>query len=111
MSEHIRVQRKKHSAIDQTPVQRNPLLLGSAAMQQATSEVQPLVQDVLTSGGQPLAADTRAFMEPRFNHDFSQVRVHTDERAAASAQVVNARAYTVGQDVVFGTGQYTPETS
>ncbi len=49
-------------------------------------------------------------MEPRFGHDFSQVRIHTDERAATSAQTVDASAYTVGQNVVFGAGQYTPGT-
>src|SRR5207253_648342 len=54
---------------------------------------------------------TRSFMEPRFGHDFSQVRVHTDERAAESARSVNALAYTAGQDVVFGGGQYEPGTN
>ncbi len=49
-------------------------------------------------------------MEPRFGYDFSKVRVHTDARAAESAQAVNASAYTVGRNVVFGTGQYVPET-
>jgi outer membrane protein OmpA-like peptidoglycan-associated protein len=47
-------------------------------------------------------------MEPRFGHDFSQVRVHTDARAAESAQAVGALAYTVGRNVVFGAGQYAP---
>jgi hypothetical protein len=50
-------------------------------------------------------------MEPRFGHDFSQVRVHTDAKAAESAQAVNALAYTVGRDIVFGMGKYAPETS
>jgi hypothetical protein len=76
-----------------------------------TSTVLPVIHDVLRSQGQPLDSDTRVFMEPRFGHDFSRVRVYTDERAAESAQAVNALAYTVGQDVVFGTGQYKPETS
>ena len=49
-------------------------------------------------------------MEPRLGHDFSQVRVHTDRRAAESARAVNALAYTVGRDVVFGEGQYSPRT-
>jgi hypothetical protein len=49
-------------------------------------------------------------MEPRFGHDFSRVRVHTDAKAAASAMAVNALAYTVGHNVVFGTGQYRPTT-
>ena len=61
----------------------------------------PIVHEVLHSPGQPLDPATRAFMEPRFGHDFSTVRVHTDARAAASARTVNALAYTVGRDVVF----------
>lgn len=62
------------------------------------------------SPGQSLDADTHAFMKSRFGHDFSQVRIHADVRAAESAQAVNALAYTVGQNVVFGRGQYTPST-
>ena len=49
--------------------------------------------------------------EPRFGYDFSQVRIHTDARAAESARAVNARAYTVGREVVFGAGQYSPGTA
>jgi hypothetical protein len=74
-------------------------------------EVPPIVREVLSSQGRPLDPQTRAFMEPRFGHDFSRVRVHTDAHAAESARAVNAYAYTVGQDVVFGTGQYVPGTS
>jgi len=77
----------------------------------ATNSVPPIVHDVLRSPGQPLDAGSRAFMEPRFGHDFSQVRVHTDAKAAESARTVNALAYTVGQDVVLGSGQYSPQTS
>jgi hypothetical protein len=50
-------------------------------------------------------------MEPRFGHDFSQVRVHTDARAAASAAAVDSAAYSVGRNVVFGAGQYAPGTT
>ncbi|MEK6337411.1 MAG: DUF4157 domain-containing protein [Acidobacteriota bacterium] len=77
---------------------------------EGTSEVPPIVHDVLRSPGQPLDASMRAFMEPRLGHDFSQVRVHTDTRAAESAGAVNALAYTVGRDVVFGAGQFAPST-
>lgn len=73
------------------------------------AEVPPIVHEVLRSSGQPLDPATRAFMEPRFGHDFGQVRVHTDTRAAESARAVNAQAYTVGQHVVFGQGQYVPQ--
>jgi hypothetical protein len=75
------------------------------------NEAPPTVQDVLRSPGQPLDLATRALFEPRFGHDFSQVRVHTDAKAAESARAINALAYTTGWDVVFGAGQYTPETS
>jgi hypothetical protein len=50
-------------------------------------------------------------MEPRFGHDFGRVRVHTNTKAADSARAVNADAYTVGRDVVFGAGRFTPGTS
>jgi len=49
-------------------------------------------------------------MERRIGHDFSRVRIHTGEAAAGSARAVDALAYTVGSDVVFGAGQYAPET-
>lgn len=65
----------------------------------------PLMGEVLRSSGQPLDAATRSFMEPRFGHDFSRVRVHTDAAAAQSAREVGARAYTVGAHIVFGQGR------
>jgi peptidoglycan/xylan/chitin deacetylase (PgdA/CDA1 family) len=70
-----------------------------------------VVQEVLRSPGAPLDPRDRAALEPRFGHDFSRVRVHADARAAGSARAVQARAYTVGQDVVFGEGQYAPGTA
>jgi hypothetical protein len=63
----------------------------------------------LSTGGQPLSAATRELMENRMGHDFSQVRVHASGRAAAAADAIDARAYTLGQDVVFGRDQYRPE--
>jgi len=65
----------------------------------------------LRGGGQPLPETARAFFEPRFGHDFSRVRVHADVQAAESARALNAQAYTVGRDVVFGAGQYAPATA
>lgn len=73
--------------------------------------VPPIVHEVLRSPGEPLGAATRAFMEPRFGHDFSGVRVHTDAKAAESAQAMDALAYTAGQDIVFAHGYYTPKTN
>jgi hypothetical protein len=75
------------------------------------STIPPVVHEALRSPGQPLDAATREFMEPRFGHDFSQVRVHTDARAAVSAHDVDAHAYTVGHDIVFAAGQYAPATA
>jgi hypothetical protein len=69
-----------------------------------------IVHDVLSSPGQPLDGATRGFMETGFGRDFSGVRVHTDQRAAESAQAVNALAYTVGTDIVFGAGRFSPES-
>jgi hypothetical protein len=71
----------------------------------------PIVHEVLRSPGQPLDPATRAFMEPRFGHDFSRVRVHSDADAEQSTQDVNAHAYTVGHDIVFGAGRFAPGTN
>jgi len=67
-----------------------------------------IVHDVLRSPGRPLDHAARRFFEPRFRRDFSHVRIHVDGRAAESAQSVGALAYAVGNDVVFGAGQYAP---
>jgi len=69
-----------------------------------------IVAGLLHSPGEPLDAGTRAVMQSRFRHDFSQVRIHRDERAAASARSADALAYTVGRHVVFGAGRYAPGT-
>lgn len=61
--------------------------------------------------GQPLDRATRNIFEPRLGHDFSQVRVHTDSKAIESARKLNAKAYTVGKNVVFGSGEYAPGES
>ena len=89
---------------------RNKSLQREVPNRTSTPPVPPVVHEVLRSSGQPLDTNARAFMEPRFGHDFSRVRIHTGAKAAESAQAVNALAYTVGQDVVFGTGQYAPAT-
>ena len=65
----------------------------------------------LEGRGRPLSTAERAFFEPRFGHDFGQVRLHTDEQAAELARALSALAYTVGRDVVFRAGQYAPATT
>jgi len=82
------------------------------AMSQDESQplIPSIVHDVLRSPGQPLDQSTRAFFEVRFGHDLSQVRIHNDSPAAESAQAVNALAYTLGKNIVFGTGRYMPSS-
>ncbi|MGH9969843.1 MAG: eCIS core domain-containing protein [Pyrinomonadaceae bacterium] len=58
--------------------------------------------------GQPLPAATRSFFEPRFGHDFSHVRVHSDGRATQAAREIRAQAFTAGPDVYFASGRYNP---
>src|SRR5918912_1531041 len=88
-------------------VQRAPALTPAAGAAIAPAAV----HDVLRSPGQPLDASIRGVMEPRFGHDFSQVRGNTDAKAEASERAIGAMAYTVGPDVVFGAGRYAPHTS
>jgi Domain of unknown function (DUF4157) len=85
---------------------------GNASVSAALEEQEPSpVKDVVGSGGgTPLDRETRGFMESRLDADFSDVRVHTDAKASESARSVQAHAYTVGSDVVFQSGQYTPES-
>ncbi len=100
------MQRQEEEPEEEEPIQtkqaggKNPRVSPSLAAQVHS----------LRGSGQPLPRTMRNFFEPRFGYDFSQVRVHTDSQAADSTRIVNARAFTIGKDVVFGTGQYTPET-
>ena len=71
----------------------------------------PIVHEVLRSPGRPLDHAARSFFEPLFERDFGQVRIHTDNHAAKSAAAVNALAYTVGNNLVFGTGRYAPDSA
>jgi hypothetical protein len=68
----------------------------------------PAVSDALRSSGQPLDPLTRAFMEPRFGRDFGDVRIHSGPQADAAAASVQARAFTVGRDLVFAAGEHAP---
>lgn len=63
------------------------------------------------SGGQILSKDVLNFFEPRFERELGNVRVHADSDAAKSAKNLDAAAFTVGQDIYFGEGQYQPNTS
>lgn len=81
-----------------------------SATGRAPENVPHSVHETLRSPGQGLDQRTRGFMETHFGHDFGHVRVHTDARATQSASAVHAAAYTVGEHIVFGSGQYSPAT-
>ncbi len=92
-----------------TPPRRG-LLQRAATDPSPLVSVPPLVRTAVQSPGRPLDSAARTLMEPHFNYDFSQVRIHTDALAAESARAVRARAYTLGRDLVFGAGQYSPSS-
>lgn len=79
-----------------------------------TSEVTSSIEsriNALQGAGQPLPESTRAFFEPRFGYDFSQVRVHNSISAANTAMTLNARAFTIDHNIIFGSNQYSSETN
>lgn len=75
-----------------------------------TGDVSEIVHDALRSPGRPLDDKTRAAAEPRFGRDFRHVRVHSGPEADQSAQAIHASAYTVGNEIVFGSGRYQPDS-
>ncbi len=79
--------------------------------QRKSPEVPQIVYDVLRTSGETMDRESRAFFGRRMGHDFSDIRIHSDDRAAESAQRVSALAYTVGRHVVFARGQYAPQTA
>lgn len=98
----------EHRPIDPGPV---PLVQRRVPGNTAgTFAAPPAVHQVLSTSGRPLDTATRAFFEPRFGHNFSRVRVHTDSTAEASAKEIQAQAYTVGEHIVMGSGLYSPGT-
>jgi hypothetical protein len=80
------------------------------AQDAAETTAPPIVQEIVSSPGQPLDAGIRAFMEPRFGHDFGEMRVHAGPRAAHAAKSVSAVAYTAGRDIVVGRENVAPDT-
>lgn len=98
---------RRQSIIDEEEKEK---LLQTKGISEQNAETKPDLEsriNAIRGGGQPLAESERAFFEPRFGYDFSSVRVHTDSDAARR---VNAQAFTIGQDVVFGAGEYAPRT-
>ena len=104
--------RGRTDALTPSAVRHLQKTAGNATVTAALEEEQPsMVKDVVNSGGgTPLAGETREFMESRLGADFGDVRVHTDSKASESARSVQAHAYTVGNDVVFQSGKYEPDS-
>ena len=97
----------------QTP-QANLIQTKASAASTATTQASPQVEsslNSLNSGGAPLDTATRAFFEPRFGQDFSQVRIHTGGNAAQMNESLNAKAFTLGNDIAFAPNQYSANTS
>jgi hypothetical protein len=87
-----------------------PMVQRAAASPTAPRHAPPIVNQALQGPGGPLDASTRAFMEPRFGQDFSDVRIHADGPSGDAADAIDAVAYTVGRDVVFAHGTYQPSS-
>lgn len=100
----------KPAAVPPGSVQRMLLTREARSDRHSDSSAPPIVSEVLSTPGEPLDPVAREEMQSSFGHDFGNVRVHADDRAAESATAVDALAYTVGQNVVFGRGQYAPQT-
>ncbi len=82
-------------------------LLGAEGEEDTES---PLGHVVGSANGRPLDDSVRTLMEGHFGEDFSDVRVHTDGRADDSARSLHAQAYTVGSDIAFRSGNYSPDS-
>jgi hypothetical protein len=101
----------RQSAWSLAPVRRSAQQSSAGAGGLVVSDrMQSGIASLQRRGGSPLPAGTRSFMEQRFGHDFSRVRVHADGNAAELAGGLGARAFTVGSDIVFGGGEYRPHT-
>jgi Domain of unknown function (DUF4157) len=100
----------KASRPEQQP-ERSQQTAGNLAVQHSLRcDDHSVVHDAVQASGHPLEPADRSLMEARFNRDFSKVRVHTDAKAAGAAEILQARAFTVGQNIAFGAGEYAPGT-
>jgi hypothetical protein len=99
------------AAEDKKRVRRHPAPPQAVASSARAGDPAPgVVREALRGPSSTLDSSTRGFFESRFDRDFSQVRVHSDATAERSARSIDALAYTVGNDVVFGKGQYSPHS-
>ncbi len=96
---------------DRCPCHADRKALMRSSLRPGPSYAPPIVHEVLAAPGERLDATVRLAMQSRLGRDFTQVRLHTGSRAHDAAASVSARAFTVGGDIVFGRGQYAPETT
>jgi hypothetical protein len=91
---------------DKATIQRKPIPSSVGTPSQTPDHV----SSAISSGGHKLDNQSRDFFEPRLGYDLSAVRVHTDSTAGESARAIDAKAYTIGNNIVFGEGEYQPES-
>lgn len=89
---------------DAMKIQRKPIPSADVPSQSPAH-----VSNAVSAGGDPLDGGSRSFFEPRLGYDLSSVRIHTDSTAAESARAIDAKAYTIGNNIVFGKGEYQPD--
>ena len=107
-----------HDAGRDKHLQRNPIARAITPLIQTPGSEGATASDAVTNqiaatsgGGSPLPESSRSFMESRFGMDFSQVRIHTGDYAARLSRDLSAKAFTVGRDIYFNTGNFSPESS
>jgi Domain of unknown function (DUF4157) len=103
-----RVQRKCSQCGTEQSEEKKQVQRGATAAGPALAPAS--VHELLRSSGQPLDGASRSFMEPRFGHDFSEVRIHTGATADRAARDVSASAFTVGSNIAFAQGRYAPQS-
>jgi hypothetical protein len=108
------VMRMPEQGVQRQPEEEKEEELQAKDLPRQTTEVTPNLEsriNAIKGVGQPLPVSSRAFFEPRFGYDFSQVQVHTDAEADNLNRTLNARAFTTGQDIFFRQKEYNPGSS
>lgn len=96
---------------EQTGSSKTPVVKRKGISPSGPMTTVPAMSQLIPSAGRPLDPSTKDFMESRFGHNFDDVRVHIDGYANESASAINAKAYTIGRDIIFGASRYQPHTS
>ena len=106
-----KIQKKEDEKLQKAPASKEKLQRkGSDSAPSVNANLQSAIQN-RSGGGQPLSSDVRSYMEPRFNADFSNVRVHNDPQAAGLSNQLSARAFTHQNNIFFSRDQYQPGSS